>query len=603
MATESVREPEDGAYYLEKVSIPDDSEYDYQYEEVPYDDGWSLTEGEEDFEAAVKALRERTDDAGPVSKSVSAARHPVSSVPEVVDDFLRNFLVRMGMHRTLDCFQTEWYEMEQRGQLSAEQVGLVPDVYTHNQLLDNELEKARRERDGYKEAAFKAGEALVKLQKERDFHRLHHKRVAQEKNRLIEDLRRLKKHYASYEPALTALRDKYQAALKQKMLVSLERDRALGQLQGLEVSLRNVKARGADPAVPGAGSASRDPWRPKRSPESDATDPAKGPARSSLSKHPRDTEFPTDTRVNPHLALVGALPSKVSGFRLTASLRAHALPISCLALHPQKLVVASAGEDRLWKVWGVPEGEALMTGEGHSDWLSGCSFHPDGGRLATTSGDATVRLWDFSRGRCVLTLEGHARATWACSFHSCGHFLASCSLDTTCKVWDLNSQRCRGTLRGHAQSVNAVYFVPFSSTLLTCSADRTLALWDARTGLRGHTFRGHLHSCNHACANAAGDTLASCDSYGAIKLWDVRKVAAVETVDMGPHPGNQVAFSPSGRTLAVASNDGEVKLLDLASLRVTGLVGHEDAVQTVIFDHKGEYLLSGGSDGVIHIWS
>ena len=28
--------------------------------------------------------------------------------PEVVDDFVRNFLVRMGMSRTLDCFQTEW---------------------------------------------------------------------------------------------------------------------------------------------------------------------------------------------------------------------------------------------------------------------------------------------------------------------------------------------------------------------------------------------------------------------------------------------------------------------------------------------------------------
>jgi len=37
---------------------------------------------------------------------------PKSSVtqrPELVDDFVRNFLVRLNMHRTLDCFQTEWY--------------------------------------------------------------------------------------------------------------------------------------------------------------------------------------------------------------------------------------------------------------------------------------------------------------------------------------------------------------------------------------------------------------------------------------------------------------------------------------------------------------
>lgn len=28
--------------------------------------------------------------------------------PEIVEDFVRNFLVKMGMVRTLDCFQTEW---------------------------------------------------------------------------------------------------------------------------------------------------------------------------------------------------------------------------------------------------------------------------------------------------------------------------------------------------------------------------------------------------------------------------------------------------------------------------------------------------------------
>ena len=29
--------------------------------------------------------------------------------PEIVEDFVRNFLVKMGMTRTLDCFQTEWW--------------------------------------------------------------------------------------------------------------------------------------------------------------------------------------------------------------------------------------------------------------------------------------------------------------------------------------------------------------------------------------------------------------------------------------------------------------------------------------------------------------
>ena len=37
-----------------------------------------------------------------------------------------------------------------------------------------------------------ARDSYVKLRKERDYHRMHHWRVVQEKNRLITDIKRLK---------------------------------------------------------------------------------------------------------------------------------------------------------------------------------------------------------------------------------------------------------------------------------------------------------------------------------------------------------------------------------------------------------------------------
>ena len=38
----------------------------------------------------------------------------VTRQPEVVDDFFRNFLVKMGLHRTLESFETEWYVAKKR---------------------------------------------------------------------------------------------------------------------------------------------------------------------------------------------------------------------------------------------------------------------------------------------------------------------------------------------------------------------------------------------------------------------------------------------------------------------------------------------------------
>ncbi|TRY98358.1 hypothetical protein DNTS_021785 [Danionella cerebrum] len=584
---EIAEESADGPYYLEKVSIPEDSEDDYKYDEVSVDDELSTnSEVEEDLGRTVKAAQDHSNG---TPQRVSSAKYPVPKIPEVVDDFLRNYLVKMDMKRTLNLFQKEWFEKTHKGLVKGNQAELIPDAYTHNQMLDNELKMTQRERDSYKQAAFDAGETIVKLQRERDFHRMQHKRVVQEKNRLIEDLKKLKKHYASYEPALKQLNEKYQSAARQKMLVSLERDRAVSQVQ--EDSRKATRS-----------------YTETRSNHKEQGQIQKGAGcdPNKDSKHPKDSEFPGSSRLNPYLQQIKALSSlkpKSTNFSLSTSFKAHTMAVSSLCLHPRKMIVASSSDDQLWKLWGIPKAEMIISGEGHTDWLSSCSFHPSGDFLGTTSGDTTVKIWDFAQGRCVLSLEGHIHATWACSFHSCGDFVASCSMDNTAKVWDLNSERCRWTLRGHVDSVNSISFLPFSNILLSCSADKTLSLWDARAGLCAQTFYGHKHSCNHAVFNVAGDTIASCDSFGVVKLWDVRKVSAMVTIDTGPHPSNQACFSPNGRTLAVASNDGCVRIIDVTTLHVSTLPAHDDAIQSVIFDHKGDTLLSAGSDGVIHIWN
>lgn len=86
-------------------------------------------------------------------------------------------------------------------------------------------------------------------------------------------------------------------------------------------------------------------------------------------------------------------------------------------------------------------------------------------------------------------------------------------------------------------------------------------------------------------------------------MWDVRSVACMATIDLGPHPANRLDFDPSGTVLGVASNDGTVKMIEVATGQATELTAHEDAVQSVLFDRIGEFLVSGGSDGTVRIWS
>jgi WD40 repeat protein len=91
-----------------------------------------------------------------------------------------------------------------------------------------------------------------------------------------------------------------------------------------------------------------------------------------------------------------------------------------------------------WKMWTVPGGELVMSGDGHREWIAGVEFHPHGTHLATCSGDGLVKLWDFATVSCAATFSDHTQATWDIAFHHTGDFLVSCSMDHTCKLWDLN---------------------------------------------------------------------------------------------------------------------------------------------------------------------
>lgn len=199
--------------------IPDDSNAAFQCEDEALNDGWALRKEGAELEATIKAIQSRVE--------ANAAASPIMHHHETMDAFLSTFLFQMGMTETLECFQSEWAELLQRGLVDAQQVEVVPDVYVEILQLHRKLKNIQREIKEYKEASSAAAEILEKAQKARDIQRMHHQRVLVEKNRLIEELRKMKIKCSSYESELKRQYEKYQAAVKQTVLMSLERDKAV----------------------------------------------------------------------------------------------------------------------------------------------------------------------------------------------------------------------------------------------------------------------------------------------------------------------------------------------------------------------------------------
>ena len=153
-----------------------------------------------------------------------------------------------------------------------------------------------------------------------------------------------------YEPAMKELKEKYELAMKEKMLVRLERDRATSRVRALEEQLKAMGEAGEEPA------------------------PAK-PKKEGRRKGKGDSKIPTADVENPFLSVMFD-PPQLQEFQQAGQLGDLEAAVSCVAFHPSKPVVAVGSDDTTWKMWSVDDGELMMSGDGHQDWIAGLDFHP-----------------------------------------------------------------------------------------------------------------------------------------------------------------------------------------------------------------------------------
>lgn len=179
----------------------------------------AFTKEEEGLEATGKVVQTR---AGATSGAIPGPSDTLN--PPAVVDYLRNFLFKAGMSETLHCFQTEWYEMIQKGLVDEDRADLVPDVYFQNQRLESELEVARMETELSRRTAAATAEALERLQRAVDVERRLQNRLKQENKRLSEESRKLRLKCEKQQPTV-------QQRMDEKSRVAAEKDKSVLQPQ------------------------------------------------------------------------------------------------------------------------------------------------------------------------------------------------------------------------------------------------------------------------------------------------------------------------------------------------------------------------------------
>ncbi len=226
----------------------------------------------------------------------------------------------------------------------------------------------------------------------------------------------------------------------------------------------------------------------------------------------------------------------------------------------------------------LPPGVIARLGSGrlrHGGPIWAVAFAPDSKTLASVSWDCTLRLWDMADGKERLRIWDDVPGQ---SRHPIGF------LNHDCLV--------------------SVAFTRDGKTVAAASLNHPIRTWDVATGKWLHRFNVRSQQAIWMALSPDGRVLAHDARSRAIHLAEVATGKELARLSVpAPEDVHCGAFSPDGRIFAGGSEAGIVHLWEV----VTGterprLVGHQQAVRSLVFLPDSKTLISSGKDNTIRFW-
>jgi U3 small nucleolar RNA-associated protein 13 len=141
-------------------------------------------------------------------------------------------------------------------------------------------------------------------------------------------------------------------------------------------------------------------------------------------------------------------------------LTGHVEAITALCCCPSSNVLYSGSTDLTWKAWdlrkffkaldkGTTDStcRTLYTVKAHEKDINGLAISPNGVMLASASQDKLVKMWAASDGKLLHVCSGHKRGVWCVAFSTVDRILASGSADSSIRIWNTDTGECIKSLQ------------------------------------------------------------------------------------------------------------------------------------------------------------
>lgn len=301
---------------------------------------------------------------------------------------------------------------------------------------------------------------------------------------------------------------------------------------------------------------------------------------------------------------------------LQLSLPVSAPPDGCgIDFSPDGARILVGDSARRVTIWDALTGVLLREASAHPGWAHGLDFSPNGASLASAGfvigWSCPVKVHDVVTSEQTADLGDVPYGLTDLRYSSDGRYLAGSSGGGVTYLVDLTDQSPDWTIPVAAPPDFPWFarFSPDNTRLVTGGTERTIQLWSVTSPPQLIDFIDFgTTSARNAEFTLDGTKVVIAVGNGVV-IWDL--VTGFETIFTFPEQQNvsDIKVSPDGVTFFASNGSGVadtfwIRQLDLATQTVLRtFVGHTDAIHSIDLSSDGEYLISGGADFTVRVWS
>lgn len=229
------------------------------------------------------------------------------------------------------------------------------------------------------------------------------------------------------------------------------------------------------------------------------------------------------------------------------TVQAHAGWARALAVSPDGKTLASCGNDRLVKLWSIPDLKPIRELAGHDCHIYNVAFHPTQPMLASADHKGIVKAWDLARGTVGKELDARL-LYWYDPVFMAGH--------GGVRAMAFNGDGGLLACSGITNVSNAFAGIGNPATvIIDWAAGKQKHVKKPREAFQGTGWGVEFHPAGFLVGVAGGNN-------GILSFWKLDSPADFVTLKL-PATARDLSLHPDGRRLAIPFESGSVIVYDL----------------------------------------